>query len=333
MDYQLLTNSRRNSYAKCHRRHYYEYELGYRPRKTSDALYFGDLWHGSMEVYWTEKCLSKALEWVDNQIETDYNAYQLETVRQLLIGYYRKWSNQDYDLMSNGDAEAERQYIAPLLNPDTSGVSKTFQLSGKIDVVFRMLRKIMEHKTTSEDISPESDYWLKLSIDGQISGYYVGTKALFGIDCQECVYDVVKKPTMRPYKATPEDKRQYKKDGTLYANQRQFDETVQEWGKRLAIDIEANPDKYYARRAVPRLQEDMVEYFYDMWAVAREIRESQLSNRWPRNPQACSQFGVCPYLGVCTNTASLEDSDLFVKVDNIHQELNLEIVSQVTVAA
>ena len=43
-------------------------------------------------------------------------------------------------------------------------------------------------------------------IDGQVSGYYVGASTL-GYEVDVCLYDVIRKPTIRPYKATPEESR------------------------------------------------------------------------------------------------------------------------------
>jgi hypothetical protein len=60
-----------------------------------------------------------------------------------------------------------------------------------------------------------------------------------------------------------------------------------------------------------------------MWACAREIREAQLANRWPRNPAACFRYGACPYFSVCTKTAEITDKTMFVKVNNPHQELTV----------
>ena len=314
---QLLTNSRRNCFNKCARMYSYIYEQGYRPVKTSDALRFGSLFHGALEMYWLLS-LKAGLNWLHDQKESDYNVYEKELAKQLLIGYSAKWHDQDD---SEEDCIPELEFRAPLINPDTMAESRTFSLAGKIDVTRPGKKQIVEHKTTSEDLSPESDYWAHLAIDGQVSGYYVGARAL-GYECEECLYDVIRKPMQRPLQATPLESRKYKKGtGELYANQRESDETVKEFGERLAIEIASNPDKYFSRRIIVRTEDDMADYMADMWAVGREIREAQLHNRWPRNPQQCMTFGKCPFFGVCTKTESLDDPTLFVKLDNPDQEL------------
>jgi len=311
---QLLTNSRRNCFNKCPKMYYYRYVLGFTPVKTGDALRFGSLFHGALENYWLVG-LEAALYWLDQQKETDYNAYEIELARQLLKGYDAKWGDDERE-----DAIPELEFRAPLLNPSTMAESRTFILGGKIDVILPSQKRIVEHKTTSDDISPEADYWDHLQIDGQISGYYTGAMAL-GYECNECLYDVIRKPAQRPFEATPVESRKYTKEGKLYANQRELDESVADFGERVALVIAENPDKYFARKIITRLEDDMLDYMTDMWGCAREIRENQLANRWPRNPQQCLQFGRCPYFGVCTKTESLDDAGLFIHLDNPDQEL------------
>src|SRR5262249_31412530 len=126
---------------------------------------------------------------------------------------------------------------------------KKFDLGGKLDVLVRDVRVqevvIIETKTTSMDIKPEASYWHTLSgLDPQVSTYDSGARVILkergmkeeparGVDAG------VRKPQLRPYKATPEDKREYlKKDPTkLKANQRDHDETVDEYADRCMEDL------------------------------------------------------------------------------------------------
>ncbi|HEX5659817.1 MAG TPA: hypothetical protein VFX59_21630, partial [Polyangiales bacterium] len=52
------------------------------------------------------------------------------------------------------------------------------------------------------------------------------------------------------------------------------------------------------------------------------IREAELANAHPRNPDSCQRFGrTCGYFDVCTGVASLDDPSRFTRVDNVHPEL------------
>ncbi len=229
----------------------------------------------------------------------------------------------------------------------------------------------IEHKSTSADIGPGSPYWKRLIIDGQISVYKTGTRAL-GYDPVGTLYDVIKKPTLRPMRATPVDDRKYTQEkskacpeckkkkgatpaphmievgeksedtdvvevrlvacqegrvvtdpgGKLYANMREHDESPGEYAERLRADIAANPDKYYQRGLVVRLEQELVDAGRDAWELGRQIRESQLENRWPRNPEACETYGsFCSYWDVCTGAATIDDPTRFRNAESAHEEL------------
>jgi hypothetical protein len=308
-----LTNSMRNKFASCHRAFKFCYEDLKRPIKTSDALNFGTAMHQLLECYW----LNAEAEFPN--VDDEYTAM---TLKALFEGYRNRW--EEYDRNTYEAICTERAFKAPLTNPETGGISKTFHLAGKIDALAKEKATgkvvIVEHKTTGQDIGPGSDYWRKLPIDGQVSGYYVGAEAI-DYPASKCLYDVIRKPTIKPLKATPEDKRKYNKDGSLSKACREFDETPDEWYERLTADIASRPDYYYARIEISRSDNDLMEYLFDMWAVSREISDAQRMNRWSRNPQACSVFGTCEYFGVCTGEQDIDDVTLFRKAEKVNEEL------------
>jgi hypothetical protein len=302
----------RSKFNACHRAYKIAYVDMVRPVKASDALTFGTAMHALLEAYWGGQ----------ESIALTRNDYDDVTLRCLYEGYKARWETEDAERYER--VGAEFGFEVPLMNPETGGVSKTWKLAGKIDAIAKDRTTgrhiIVEHKTTSQDIGPGSDYWKKLPIDGQVSGYYVGAQSI-GYEVDVCLYDVIRKPTIRPYKATPEENRKYKKDGTLYAGQHEFDESLDEWKERLMADIAERPDYYFARVEVVRMESDLAEYLYDMWAVGREIADAERTGRFSRNPNACSVFGSCEYFDVCTGCASLQDDTLFKKIDTPNPEL------------
>lgn len=308
-----LTNSQRNTFARCHRAYKFSYVDLMRPVATKDALAFGTAFHALLEQYWSGK---------EIVLEGDDTDYTFWTLKALIHGYIDKWQVSDSDKYEH--VAAEVGFEAPLMNPETGGVSKTWVLAGKIDAIAREKATgklvIVEHKTTGQDIGPGSDYWRKIPIDGQVSGYYVGAQAN-GYEVSNCLYDVIRKPTIKPLKATPPEKRKYNKDGSLSKTCRELDETPQEWYERLKADIAERPDYYYARLEVARSEGDLMEYLFDMWAVGREISDAERLDRWSRNPQSCSVYGTCEYFDVCTGCASLDDVTLFRKAETPNEEL------------
>ena len=319
---QKLTNSARNKFAACHRAYQLFYVQGKRTVIPSDALGFGTAMHSLLEGVWGGSSSMAKGEGVGVPAFNTGYPYRDMPLKALYEGYLDRWERY-YDERFERVA-AEVYFEAPLMNPETGGISKTWMLAGKIDAIAREKSSgklyIIEHKTTSQDIGPGSDYWRRLAIDGQVSGYYVGAQAN-GYDVENCLYDVIRKPTIKPYKATPEDKRKYNKDGSLSKTCREFDETPEEWYHRLELDIIQRPDYYYARVEVARSADDLTDYLFDMWAVGREIADAQRLGRFSRNPQNCQSYGKCEFFDVCSGCADIDDVTLFRNAEDPNEEL------------
>ncbi len=253
-----------------------------------------------------------------------------DTIRaeELIRLYDARWSEEPLRPLA-----VEVEYRATLDNPETGWPSRTFQRAGKIDVLVADERDgrtwLVEHKTSSEDISPGSDYFDRLRIDGQISHYVAGARAL-GFDPAGCIYDVLGKPQHEPLRATPVELRKYtqeKRDkagnitepSRLYASQRAEDETPDAFRERLRAALLAEPDRFLRRATVVRLESDMEDAAFDDWQTARAIREAELANRWPSSPEACTRYGSrCSFWGVCTRVQQLDELPLRVP----HEELS-----------
>ncbi len=320
----VLTNSAMRVFRRCAREYSYAYEHGYRPLAESDeTLRFGTLMHSALEAWWLAgegRQLDAAIEALRPLAADEYDLVRAGVLMQ---GYDARWASEQLDVIA-----VERQFRAPLVNPETGAASRTFELAGKLDAIVRDQRdglvKLVEHKTTARDIGVGSLYWKQLTLDAQVSLYFAGAKAS-GHEIAECIYDVIGKPALRPHKATPEESRKYTKDGRLYANQRAVDETPDEFRARLTAHVAKNPDRYYQRGTVVRLEQEELDAAYDTWSIARLIREAQLADRWPRNVDACERFGrMCAYWPVCSGEASIDDETRYARIDNVHVELDFE---------
>ena len=184
---------------------------------------------------------------------------------------------------------------------------------------------IVEHKTTSEECGPGSVYWSVIAMDAQVSTYFCGARAI-GHEVDGCLYDVLRKPAILPLTATPEADRKYtkptKKDpvSRLYANQRDTDETPEEYRDRCMSAIAENPDRYYQRGIVVRLESDRRDAAFDLWQTADQIRLAQNADRWPRNVESCRTYNrLCDFFPVCSGTAT--EADARYEVVAAHVEL------------
>lgn len=306
---ELLTESRIKTFRRCQREHLIRYVMGYSPSVDRLALRFGTLAHAGLEAWWkepvTEMRLAAAIEAVTDSAGDDFDPYELAKLEEMMRGYDARWGDEAYTTLA-----VEAEFNTPLVNPETGAASKTFRRAGKLDAVARDARGrvvFVEHKTSGVDIGPGSTYWARLKLDGQVSGYFIGADAL-GFKAEACIYDVLGKPRLKP----------------LQANSRRADaETPAEYGERVREEIANNPDRYYQRGEVVRLEAEMRAFDSETWALANSMREGRRLMVAPRNPDACERYGsLCSFFSVCCGEASLEDPGSFKKSDDVHPELN-----------
>lgn len=339
---ELMTDSRLRSFRACRRLHYFRYQLRRRPIVKAKPLAMGTLLHVGLEDWWrwwmaaeaggkrTATPLETAMDAMAQRIsdarheDAEIGEFDVAAAEAMIAGYDARWFD---DVASEFDVlGVEVPFVCQLVNPDTGRASQTYRRAGKIDAVVRQRRTgrvgFVEHKSTGASIAPESSYWRKLRMDGQVSGYYSGGRAV-GLDLEFCLYDVLSKPTLKPLEATPVDKRKYRKDdGKLYANQREHDETPDEYRDRILADISADPNGYFGRAEVVRLDEDLREFAWDTWSDVKMLHEARLAGRHARNPEACFAFNrACDYFDVCTRVASIDDDFIYQTVQDAHEEL------------
>lgn len=322
----LLTSSRLKDARACPRLHHLRYDLGYRPAEDAEALRFGTLAHVGLEAWWRAEAdrIGSALSALHLQMlgaSEERDLFSHGRAQALLIGYDARWKHEPYEVLA-----VESQFETQLRNPTTGRTSQNWLLAGKLDAVVRDLRDgrvlVVEHKTATGDISPGSEYWKRLRMDGQVSVYFEGARAL-GYDVAGCLYDVLGKPGQKPLKATPPEDRKMKKDGTPYANVRMEDETPDSYRTRILEALAEDPNHFFVRGEVTRLDNEMAEHLYDIWQTAQTIRDNEMAGRHARNPDACTRFGrTCSYFDVCTGVASLDDPQRFRREENVHPELS-----------
>jgi hypothetical protein len=314
----------------CLREHSYRYLQGYRPLEEGFSLTFGTVLHAGLEAWWrvTDARESVRLELALAALRAaavgKLDAFALVRAEVMLSAYHLRWEPEaeHYQVLA-----VEAEFRTALRNPDTGATSRTWELAGKLDGLVRDRRDgrvlVLEHKTSSEDVSPGSEYWQRLRMDSQVSTYFAGAKAL-GHEASACLYDVLSIPGLKPLKATPVEKRKYTAKGALYAAQREVDETPDEYRNRLLEAYIEEPTRYFARGEVQRLEAQLEEAERDAWAMGRMLREAELEERAPRNPDVCLRFGRrCPFFAVCAGEGSLDDTRFFTRTTSVHPELGL----------
>lgn len=331
---QILTHSRMACAKSCLRRHFYAYEMGLRPIRETTPLRIGSSIHRGIEVFHTSsaetfedsvlaaiRAATESYEYVPAGVMdlTDW-AVERVTVERLLHAYLTYYQADGLNVIAS-----ERAFDLPLINPHTGKESRIYRLAGKIDRVVQLpdgRLAVLETKTAGVSIDDASDYWARLRLDSQISLYVYAARQL-GYDVATVLYDVIRKPEIDLHRATPPERRKYTKDGRLYANQRERDETPDEFAERLSEDIAMRPEFYFGRREIPRLEADMAEAQAEWWQQAKMLRDCQKTNGWFRNTNSCLQPFRCTYAEVCFTGAdpSVSVPAGFKIVENVHPEL------------
>ena len=348
-----LTHSRLACAKTCLRKHYWLYVLGLRPVREAEPLRIGRVFHRGLalvEKLPRDEAILGAVAGYDAGPPAEFSEEERaawwterETVARLLAAHFWRWADMNTAM---GVVATEEVFDIPLRNPATGQPSRTWTLAGRRDKVVRLpdtRLAILEYKTSSQDLSPDGDFWRRLQMDSQVSIYWLAALD-GGLDVQTVLYDVTRKPSIRPSQIPVLDEaglkivrdpagiRVVNKDGKPRQSASAADgyrlltrtETPEEFGTRLTADIGERPDYYFARREIPRLPADLDEARYELWAWGRILRECERNGRWPRNTGACNGFGRCACWDLCTGGFDPADGavpDGWQQVEDVHQEL------------
>lgn len=167
------------------------------------------------------------------------------------------------------------------------------ELIGEFDAIgtYQGKRVILERKSSSEDISPGSPYWQKVELsDAQVSLYLLAAERL-ELGITEVLYDVLRKPALRLKKG----------------------ETVEAFEQRCLEAITENPEHYFQRKLVTRLETERAAHVRDVHGTVKLLQVSAfLGDGTPRNTGSCWDYGrPCEFFPVCGTGASLDDPALY----------------------
>jgi hypothetical protein len=311
--------------------------LGLVPKYDSDALRIGSAYHIGLEVWKTTHDAIQAVEHVrkmyaESECPPWHTQGDFDTEREIASALVHGYAVRYADDLIVEHVAVELKFDLPIRNPTTGRAHDTLRNQGKIDEIGRLpdgRLAVIEHKTCGESIETGSDYWARCRMDSQISRYYMAAREL-GYDVSTVVYDVVRKPQIRPKAIAKADRAMATSQG------RYFDVTLHEicpdretpelFGARLRADLASRPDHYYNRVEIPRLQSDLDDFASEQWQIAQQIMVGERFDRYYRNTNACSHPYRCTYFDVCSNHTieSLNENNIpdgFKRADVLHPEL------------
>jgi hypothetical protein len=356
----VLTHSRTLAFGKCRRLHHLRYNLGIRPATDAKPLRIGSAVHTALDLLAKGEKLETATlairlgyshlpDWCETEDEVNEWTCEAEMAVAMIRAYHDHYAAVIVppEVTPAEIIHSEIDFDLPIHNPETGATIRVFRNRGKIDKIVRLADgrvAIMEHKTTSDDISPGSDYWLRLCIDQQVSRYMAAAQDL-GHEPQTVLYDVIGKPKQSPslIPLVDEDgvkivhdaagQRVRTKDGKKWRETADTAqgyvlqtrrETAEEYGRRVYEAMMAEPNRYFARREVPRLTSDLEAFRLELYQQAKDIHEANQSGRHFRNTASCIGYSRCEYLDVCARNVEPTRENPpsgFVAVADLHPEL------------
>lgn len=319
-----LTNSEIATYKRCPRKRWFKYKLLRRVRKVARPLTFGTLVHKCLELYWLARMQGLSLEQAGDAAfkwtEKEENLFDREKAYAMIACYIAIWNQYKGRVLG-----VEKKFQFPLVNPVTGLSAPRYQMAGKIDLVLQAENGIVElgeHKTTIDEVRPGGGYRQRTRIDAQISGYMIGARAM-GYPVARLIYDVLRKPKLKPLLATPVENRIIsKKTGKLHAKQRDRDETPAEYGDRILEKMEQSPQDYIVRLECERSDESLRRFYINVWQWAEKIERDDRVGIAPMNEDACWQFETpCEYWEVCTGITTIDNPIRYRDAKTEHEEL------------
>jgi hypothetical protein len=145
------------------------------------------------------------------------------------------------------------------------------------------------------------------------------------------IWDVVRKPRIRPKKISAAIAKEVQDTGTycgatmdphdlIIALQKQESPFMYE--ARVIESMLEEPAAYLARRSIPRLDNELVDYATEVWTIGQEMRKARVDGANYQNESACFIYNrPCEYLGICSGH-DFPESDQWVTNALTHPELD-----------
>ncbi len=210
-------------WSTCPRLYYWNHIIKMRRAREEGARRFGTLYHKGLEAWWLamdggdvpwrdkDAALVSALRNIaENARHIETDPYDVARAEAMIIAYHARYFELEFESVHATGGGVELWFNNPLRDGAGREIPG-WRVTGRKDVVKKFAdgrTKPVEHKTTSSEINLASDYWARLSVDMQLS-IYIDAAQFAGIRTDEALYDVSRKPGIRPSTATPKEKLKY----------------------------------------------------------------------------------------------------------------------------
>lgn len=260
-------------FLKCPRCWYLKYQVGIRPLVEDDERRTGTAYHRMHELRGKGMAPTDAVGIVLGENAPAGHDTALRKAAALFLGHCAV-----YPEPLDASAEYELDFEIPLGRHTAIGRIDRLVLDSTDNGA-----SVLDYKTTAQSLEATSQYWDTLRFDWQTRLYALAAAQLKG-RCAKVVYDVARKPGIRPRMTD-------RKTKAL--------ETPVEYMQRLMNTLAEDPDNYYVRREVPVLESDLRETQREFAAIGDAIQHCIDTGGWYRNSLVESYGGHGDLAPVC----------------------------------
>jgi hypothetical protein len=288
-----LSHSRLNLFLACHEKYNLHYNERLEPVGGIEALSLGSAFQKAIELQDPEagpQALDgytpvegayflapprEPLHFHTQEAEDKHRVNQA-IVRAAAALYLRTWP-------APVGERREFEFLVRLRNPWTGHYSRTFDLLGYADGINGWTYgdgtgplSLTENKLVGQVSKVMVQ---RLPLDRQLALLRYGVWRATGRKVSEVAFRWIKKPSIK---------------------QRQK-ETVEEFCDRIAEDYETRPDFYaYEPPASYITAADLLRMECELWTWSAQLRDLRRQRIYDRNTSACSDYGGCKYIPVCS---------------------------------
>lgn len=355
----LWTSSRLAAFLRCPRLHDNRYNRGI-GEPSSDVARFGTVGHDAIEagLRWyaaaPEKRMHHALAACDA-----LTGYDRARLRAAIIGYWARWGDEDWEVLAVevefrywlGDVEVGGKIDAIVRRRSTGEV---FVVEHKFTSMDSSPGSAYwERLTIDTQVSIYTDGAAALGYDvagviydvidkpghkpalatPEADRKYTAEKHTLGKGCKRCggraggklgplqgsgVFDGASCGDCSGNGWLEEPKHE---PARLYANQRDADESPDDFEARILAAIAVAPDSFYTRGTIVRLEDELPKMRGDILDTIKLARLAQVVGIAPRSTGACAKFGsLCAFFDACSGRADIDDHIRFPRA-RAHAEL------------
>jgi len=319
---RTLSHTSIQDFLTCPRKFEWRRVCRLRKRRRAQSLRLGDRYHQGLDLLKKGESLEGAIFHVWESYRDippqvlDEVAWLVE--REISIRLLCAWDlfTEPLDVVAS-----EVSFEARIRNPETGRATGRFRYRGILDGIVRLVDGrlgVLEQKTTSQSIEPHSDYIRRLRVDSQISRYLLAAQDA-GISASAVIYDITRKPSIKPRRLTKKEIKTLQTEGTYFDQPIELipsdlrRETPEMFGARLNDHICRQPERYFLRLEIPRLQQDLDEESRELWLQQQAVARAVRTGHFFRNTSACLSPYRCEFADLCLsgiNPAGLEPGEV-----------------------